>query len=95
MQVALPEEQAWGQWWQPLLPPAVAVIPSLGACGEVLGFGWVLEKENFGAWEAVEEVGSEYGSPENLEPLQESSQDRKRWSFVPVGKQVHICNDLK
>lgn len=43
----------------------------------------------------MEEVGSEYGSLENLEPLQESSQDRKSWSFVPVGKQVNIYNDLR
>lgn len=39
VQVALPEEQVWGQWWQQLPLPAVAVIPNLGVCGEVLGFG--------------------------------------------------------
>lgn len=43
----------------------------------------------------MEEVGSEYGSPENPEPSQENSQDRKSWSFVPMGEQVHICNDLE
>lgn len=66
------------------------MIPSLGVYGEVLGFDLVLEKENFGAWEAVEEVGSEYGSLESLEPWQENSQDRKSCSFV-LEKLVSDC----
>ena len=55
-----------------------------------MGFDWVLVKENFGAWEAVEEVGSEYDSLENLEPWQENSQDRKSCSFV-LEKLVSDC----
>lgn len=66
-----------------LLLLVVAEVPGLGEYDEEQGYDQEQEKAN--SDELVEaELNSEHGSLETLEALQESSQGRKNWTFVPV-----------